>query len=194
MKRHREAFSILVCLALIVPGPVLVAAAEESAGAGAAGTARLLGDVTDPNGKPAPGCTVLAYHLSSAQTFSSSPTDSGGHFELTGLPYGYFDVAVKSPDGLFVASEVVNVPPGGKVGVTMALVPGDAGSTEPRAFAGLDERAVGVAEMGKKKTGGQFLKSPTGLAILGGVGGAALLALALSGGDDDEVPASPTNP
>ena len=48
--------------------------------------------------------------------------------------------------------------------------------------------------MGEKKSGGQFLKSPTGLAILGGVGGAALLALALGGGDDDEVPASPTNP
>ena len=190
MKRYRDAVCILVCLVLIA-GP-LVAAAEESAPA--PGTARLLGEVTDPSGKPAPGCTVLAYHLSSAQTFSSAPTDSRGNFELTGLPYGYFDVAVKSSDGLFVGSEVVNVPPGGKVAVTMSLVPASAGSAEPRDFAGVDERAIGVAQMGKRKTGGQFLKSPTGLAILGGVGGAALLALALSGGGDDEVPASPSNP
>ena len=190
MKRYRNPLCFLICLVLVVPGPAAVAAEEPT---GTAGTARLLGGVTDASGKAAPGCTVMAYHLSSAQTFSSAPTDARGHFELTGLPYGYFDVAVKSPDGLFVASEVVNVPPGGKVSVTMTLVPGTAGSAEPRGFAGLDERAVGVAEIGKRQSGGAFLKSPTGLAILGGVGGAALLALALSGGDDEE-PASPSNP
>jgi carboxypeptidase family protein len=191
MKRYRRAFCTVICLLLIVRAPFALAA-EESADD--AGTARLLGDVTDASGKPAPGCTVLAYHLSSAQTFTSAATDSGGKFELTGLPYGYFDVAVKSPDGLFVANEVVNVPPGGKVSLTMSLVPATAGAPEPRGFAGLDERAVGVAQLGKRKTGGQFLKSPTGLAILGGIGGAALLALALGGGSDDEVPASPSNP
>jgi len=190
MKRYRVALAALISMVLVAQIP-LAAAAEESATT--AGSARILGRVLDSSGKAVAGSTVLAYHLSSAQTFSSPETDSHGEFELTDLPYGYFDIAVKSPSGLFVASEVVNVPPAGKVSVTMTLVPGGATGSEPRGFAGLDEPAVGVAEMGTRKTGGQFLKSPAGLAILGGVGGALLLALALGGGDD-EAPASPSNP
>lgn len=191
MSRYRAALAALAALALLAQAP-LTAWAQEPAPE--PGKARLLGRVLDTDGKPVRGASIVAYHLSSAQTFSSAETDSQGEFEMTGLPYGYFDVAVKSPSGLFVTDEVVNLPPAGKVAMTLTLVPGGTGATEPRGFAGLDETAVGIAQVGSRKTGGQFLKSPTGLAVLGGIGGALLLGLALSGGDDDEIPVSPTNP
>ena len=40
------------------------------------------------------GATVIAYHLSTARVFKSEPTDSKGHYEMSELPLGYFDLAV----------------------------------------------------------------------------------------------------
>jgi len=178
---------LIVALTMAVPGATR---AEEPAPP--AGKAVIVGRVLSVDDKPVRGAKVLVYHLSSAQTFSAESGD-GGRFEIPGLPYGYFDVAVQGPDGLFVADRVLNVPPAGKASLTVTLVPGGTGTGEPRGFVGLDETAVGIAEVGTSKTTGQFLRSKTGIAILAGVGAVALLALALSG-SDDEVPASPINP
>ena len=155
------------------------------------GRSQLTGRVVRADGTAMGGATVVAYHLASERVFESAPTDAKGRYSLTGLPYGYFDVAVRTGDGLFVADVVVNVPPSGKSVVALQLGLGRAGQTEPRPFPGTDETPVGVASIARKAGGGQFWRSPKGIGILAGVGGAALLAIA--SGDDDSV-ASPSNP
>ena len=189
MSRCRFVPSVFLVVALCAHGPVAVVAQEPPS---ATGEARILGRIASSDGKPVRGATVLAYHLSSARTFSAE-SDERGRFEITGLPYGYFDVAVQAPEGLFVADQVLNVPPKGKAALNMTLVPGGVGGPEPRGFVGLDQPAAGIAEVDTKQSTGQFFRSKTGIAVLAGVGGAVLLALALSGGDD-EVPVSPVNP
>ena len=195
MSRCRIVVSALLAVALAAQLPIATAAQEPPASPdpAATGEARITGRIMSAVGEVVRGAKVMAFHLSSAQTFSSAETDHHGRFEITGLPYGYFDIAVVAPDGLFVANEVVNVPPSGKISLVMTLVPGGVAGAEPRAFVGLDQTPSGIAEVGTRKTGGQFWGSAKGLAILGGIGGVTLLALALSGGDD-ETPVSPTNP
>jgi hypothetical protein len=157
------------------------------------GEGRILGEVIGPDGSKLAGATIIAYHLSTEEVFRSLPTDGKGHFELAELPYGYFDVAVQTDDGLFVADQVVNVPPSGKATMNMTLVAGTTSDTPPRGFAGLDTPATGVARVDAKQHGGSFWKSSKGIAVLGGVGAAVLLAIALSG-NDDEQPVSPITP
>ena len=196
MIRVRTSVALLLAVALGAQLPFATAAQEPPAApqAPAKGEARILGRVMDADKTPVRGAKVLAFHLSYAQTFSSSETDDNGRFEIVDLPYGYFDIAVSSPDGLFVANEVVNVPPSGKVALSMTLVPSGTGAAQPRGFSGLDQTPSGIAQVDSGKAGG-FWGSAKGLAILGGIGGVTLLALALSGGgNNNETPVSPVNP
>lgn len=190
-----RAVASLVALALIVnTASPLIAQTEPAPEPATSGEGRIVGQVSLPDGSAATGATIIAYHLSTETVFRAEIADAKGRFELAELPYGYFDLAVQTDDGLFVSDEVVNVPPSGKTSVNMTLSPGLTSDTPPRGFAGLDQTATGVAQVDSKASGGAFWKSAKGIAILGGVGGAILLAIALSGGDDDEQPASPTTP
>ena len=60
-------------------------------------------------------------------------------------------------------------------------------------FPGSDLEPVGVAVVSEKATGREFWRGPKGIAILAGLGGAALLAFA-AGGGNDEPTASPSSP
>jgi hypothetical protein len=159
---------------------------------------RIMGKLlaADGNG-PLAGATVHAYHLSSETVYSSPPSTSAGDFEILGLPYGYFDMAIETPQGLFVGNQVVNVPPGGKVSLVFTAVPFAASDADAagREFPGSDQTSIGIAQLRERLAGRAFWRSPKGVAILASTAGVALLAIA-SGGDDDNdggVP-SPSTP
>jgi hypothetical protein len=151
------------------------------------GSSSIIGKVTkgDPK-KPVVNATVVMYHLSTAQIFRSAATMSTGKFEITGLPHGYYDVAIETPEGLFVANQVVNVPPDGKAVANLQLVPSTLAEQGPREFPGSDLASAGIAQMYKKS-------KKKGTAILSGVGGAAVLGLAAGGGSSGKS-SSPSNP
>ena len=187
---------MFVALALIC---VLAPAAWAQPGtADAPGTSKLSGKVLAADGKTAAtGVRVIAYHLSTEQVFMSSTTGRGGDYSIADLPYGYFDLAVETADGLYVGNQVINLPPAGKAGVIFTLSSFTSGDPTGRAFAGSEQDSVGMAQMREKLKGREFWRSPKGIAILAGSGGAALLAPAgggsgSSGGDDGS--ASPFEP
>jgi carboxypeptidase family protein len=152
---------------------------------------KLSGHVANSAGVATTGATVLAYHLSSEQLFRSTPTDAKGQFTFDAVPYGYFDLAVLSSEGLYVADTVVNVPPAGKTSVSLALTPGAPAETL-RTFPGTEQQPVGIAAV-NRKSGKGFWSSAGGIAIIAG-GGAVALALLAGGGNGSESPASPSAP
>jgi len=155
------------------------------------GNSEFVGKIQSADGKAVEGARVLVYHLSTEALFTSEPTGRGGDFKLSELPYGYFDVAVETPEGIYVADQVVNLPPSGKATASLSLTQfEDAGARPPREFSGSEIQSVGWARVKEKLRGKAFWKSTAGIAILAGAGGVALLALASSGGGDDS-PASP---
>jgi hypothetical protein len=160
------------------------------------GNSRLFGKIIGTDGKPLPGARVLAYHLSSEDVFTSEPTDSGGQYEIDQLPYGYYDLAVETADGLYVANQVVNVAPSGKASISLELKTlvqaSAAGEAQARLFPGAEQDPSGVAAVSEKLTGREFWKSAKGVAIIAG-GGAALLLL-IASSDSDTTSSSPSNP
>ena len=78
---RRTAIAATVFLACVTGFPALMA--EDS---GMQGNSRILGKITQPDGKTAvPDATVIAYHLSSKQFFSSAPSDAKGGYMIPDL-------------------------------------------------------------------------------------------------------------
>ncbi len=108
---------LFVCLLLLAIGlqPALAQNApadDDPPDDTAAGTGLIKGKVFMTDAKnPVEGAIVHAYHLGSQQVFSSGPTDDKGRYEMGGLPFGYADLFVETPDGVFVANQVESVPP-----------------------------------------------------------------------------------
>ena len=136
---------------------------------------------TGPKKTPVPGATVLVYHLATATIHRSAPTDEKGHYEVSGLEHGYYDLAVESPDGLYVGNQVVNLPPGGKVVSNFNLQVSETAESSPRDFPGSDQPATGIASFLEKS----FWKKPKGIAIWVS-GSAVAAALLLSGGSSGD--------
>jgi hypothetical protein len=134
------------------------------------------------------GATVYAYHLSSEEVFTSTVTNAKGQYEILDLPYGYFDIAVETDEGLFLANQVINVSPSGKTVLTLGLAKySTTDAADARTFPGSDAEPVGVARVEEKARGAAFWKSPAGIGIIAG-GGALLLLLIASGGSSDDTP------
>jgi hypothetical protein len=176
---------LAVILAAVQFAPVLAAADQTGS--------NLSGRILSQTGEPVVGARVLAYHLSSEEVFDSEATDAKGGYEISGLPYGYFDVAVETPQGLYVADQVVNVPPSGKVALSLNLFPyTEARADDGRSFPGTEQQPLGEARVQDKVKGGEFWKSPKGIGTIAGAGAVALLLIA--GGGDDGGSASPSAP
>jgi hypothetical protein len=162
------------------------------------GNSTLSGKITGSDGKPLPGARVLAYHLSSEDIFSSEPTDSKGEYLIAGLPYGYFDLAVETGDGLFVANQVFNVAPGSKTAISMSLrtlaQAEGTGEAQARVFPGASQEPSGVAAVSEKLTGREFWRSPKGVAIIAGGGALVLLAIASGGSSSSSSPEPEPSP
>ncbi len=160
---------------------------------------RIEGKVLRSNGNtPMAGAIVSAFHLDTGKVYTSKPSDPSGEFEVEGLPYGYVDLSVETPEGVFVGNVVVNVPPGGSVGLRFSLTPyserpGELPDDRSRDAAAAPGKAVaGVAEIRTRPRGREFWKSPAGIAVIGGSGGAVLLGIAAGGGGKQA--ASPSSP
>jgi hypothetical protein len=149
------------------------------------GTASIVGKVIAADGKSAAQqVRVLAHHLSSERTFISEPTNRKGEFQVKGLPFGYYDLAVETPEGLFVANRVLNVAPASKSEAIFTLKPYlGAAVREARKYPGQDQVSRGEARFTEKLHGRAFWRSPRGVAVLAGAGSVALLAVT-SGSDD----------
>ena len=137
--------------------------------------------------RPIEGATVLAYHLATGTTYRSTPSTRSGKFELTGLEHGYYDIAIETADGLFVANQVVNVPPGGEAVARLELIPSAEAAESPREFPGAAEGTAGVAQMVDKP----FAKRPVGIVLISFATVGA--ALAIGGGSSGGNP-SPSMP
>ncbi len=194
IEQARKRRLAVICLAgLLLAGPVLAGKKKEPPPGD--GLSRIEGKVRTADSKAATGATVHAYHLSTGRLYSSSATGSGGSYRIEGLPFGYFELAVETADGLFVGNQVVNVGPASRAIVLMTLAPYAAqpqswwSSNERRPFSGSEAETSGLAEVQRRLSRREFLRSTKGVVVLSTVGAAALLVIAAS--DDSETFASP---
>ncbi len=183
---HR--FAVLGLIALI--SGIFPAMAQNGSGGteSAAGRGKIEAriQIRGQGGSPA-GTVLTAYHIDSKQVFRSEPALNKGTVAIENIPYGYFDLAVELDGKLYVASQVVVVPPSGKVVVNLTLEPyADDGTGAIRGFQGSDAPVEGVARLSRKASGKEFWRGPKGIAIITGVSGAALLAIA-SGSDPPSI-------
>lgn len=149
------------------------------------------GKVFGTDGQPAVGIEILTYHLATAELFTGT-TDAKGAFTLAALPYGYFDLAARSAEGLYVADQVANVSPTGKNVVKLRLQAFSPSiQADRRAFPGADEIPIGVAVVINQGKIESFWRGPRGVSLLGGGGVLALLAF---GGGSSEPVSSPFVP
>jgi len=147
------------------------------------GTAKIVGKIIDSHGKKVPNARLLAYHLSSERLYTSEPGDG---FRLTGLPFGYYDLAIETPDGIYPTDRVLNLAPSGSVVLILTLSPYRPGEElRKREYPGSEIEPVGWAELRKKLKGREYWRSPKGVAILSIIGGGALLALAVGSSSED---------
>ncbi len=147
---------------------------------------RLAGRVFEGDGEtPARGVVVRVHPLEAGPLRASSATDDKGRFEIEGLAHGYVDLTVERDGSVFAGSEIVSLPPKGKVTVDLTLTRLDERSAAwwatrgPLQLPGGRGEAAGLAEVRPEIGGRDFWKSKKGIAILAAVGGAALLAIAV---------------
>ena len=183
----KQAVSVAAAVFLLL-APVSPVAAPSPEKTPAPTGGRISGKVFAADGKTAVASAVVkAVPLQGGDTVASSPTGAKGEFALDGLAFGYYDLIVEAPSGTFIANQVVNVPPSGKLVVQFSLTPYAEKSPswwagrEPRALPG-GGSATGSAELRQSKRGTEFWKTPGGIAVIAGVGGVALLAIASGGG------------
>ena len=150
------------------------------------------GRAFDTDGQPGTEIEILIYHLATAELFTAK-SDGKGVFTLVDMPSGYYDMAARSADGLYVADQVAQVSVSGKNFVEIRLQTLSATErADLRAFAGANEAPMGLALLTDQRMAGpSFWTSPKGISTLAG-GGVAVLVL-LSGGGSDP-PASPFGP
>lgn len=157
----------------------------------AAPNSEIRGKVLGTDGRPAAGVEILAYHLATEEVFTTT-TDGKGRFTLADLPYGYFDLAIRSSDGLYVSDQVANVSPTGQNVIAFRLQTFHSSTrADQRAFPGADGIPVGLASViDQRMVGDSFWRSAKGISIA--AGSAAVILLALAGGSGSTP--SPTLP
>jgi hypothetical protein len=167
---------------LLLPTIAQQAALAQYTQPGIRGTAKLSGKLVDTEGRKLRGARVLAYHLSSAALYTSETTGGDGKYRITDMVHGYYDVAVETPDGeIYLADRVVNMPPSGSLAAILTLAPFEpATAALARKHPGSERDPSGTAELTRKPKGREFWRSPKGVAIIGTLGGVALIAIAVS--------------
>lgn len=184
-QRLRPALAALLA-AVLAGGGAVVPAAEAKEKTPEPQGARLSGRVFESDGAtPARGAVVRVHPLEASTVTASPPTDDKGRFEVEGLAHGYVDLTIEQDGAVFAGSEVVSLPPEGKVAVDLTLTRLDERSAAwwatrgPLQLPGGQGQAAGIAEVRPEVGGRDFWKSKKGIAILAAVGGAALLAIAV---------------
>ena len=174
--RARILLRVLLLLVLAPRvSPLSIAGAKESKPGGG----RIFGKVVKADGQRSARAVVHAIHLESGKVFQSEPAAADGGYDLRGLPYGYYELAIDADGSLHAVLQPVNLPPERKRNLDFVL--SEAPSPQERAAAGLpipglDRRATGTAEvLGLDRV--PFVKSKAGIAAL--VGGSVLLLVLL---------------
>ncbi len=152
-RQMRNMFRRTVILAVVL-GLCFTSTTLTAMAAGPAGNVEIRGVVFSGERQTiVAGARVYAVHLDTKQVFQSSPSNDKGEYDLTGLPYGYYDLAVETSDGLFLANRVINAPAGERVEMSMILGPPQPEDTEwwsaepDRRIPGLDRVPDGVARI-----------------------------------------------
>ena len=191
---HRA--SAVMLAAVMMVGPALAASTD------AAETAEIRGMVLSGDGLTAVmGVVVKVAHMSSRQVYSSAATAADGSYVLSGLPTGWYDLAVETADATFVSDSLVRTTAGKQTKVSVALkaAEGDEGEegqgqdegeesdpAEGDEGQGADDTESEEPPQKQKKPKGKgFFKSPGGAAVLI-VGGSAALAAAAKNATNDE--------
>lgn len=186
----RNVCSWIAILAVVAPA----SAAEPQSPAKPTG-ARIEGSVRSRSGdasSPARGGRVLAYEVAAATLRATQAIADDGSFRIEGLPHGWYELAVEFDGALYVGNRALDLDPGSVRPVKIELLPPPTG-TSPRRFPGSPQEPTGLAVLEKQTTTKEFWFGGKGIAILGGVGAAALIGAAIAS-DDDEPLASPSNP
>lgn len=156
MSNHRTGQTLIratLALALaiaVAPGGSWTCLAEAASNGNVAFSGRVIDGRT---GEAVAGARVYALHLDSKQVFTAAPAGNRGEYELSGLPYGYYDLVVEAPSGLHLGNRVVNAPAGERVDISLSLEdpqPEDMEwwSADPnRRIAGLERAPDGVARI-----------------------------------------------
>ncbi len=178
-----------LALILVIVGLVLGPQTTWTLAAGTAGNVVIRGKVgSAETGEPIAGARVYAVHLDTKQVFTSALTNAKGEYQITGLPFGYYDIAVETTDGLYLANRVINAPAGEKVDMSLMLGPPQPEDTEwwsaepDRRIPGLDRVPSGVARIVEGRVPlakAKALAEATGAA--GGAGAASAGAAAAGG-------------
>jgi carboxypeptidase family protein len=80
---------------------------------------------------PRSGVVVKVANLATSQVFDSSQTDKSGHYALSTLPSGQYQVAVQAGEGLYVNPDRIPVIQGRKTLFSMALNPAKVADDPP---------------------------------------------------------------
>ena len=89
---------------------------------GSSSVSRLDGRIYAEDGEsPLADAEVVAYNLSTEMLYRSTPTDDSGRYRVADLPPGYYDIAIQTEEGLFVADRPVRVPEQGAASVSLAV-------------------------------------------------------------------------
>lgn len=178
----RRVLAVLLTMALVLPTATVLAAEE--------GLAQIRGVLLDQQGLPAVGHQV-GLKSGAGDLMLSPPTGQDGHFVLTNLPPGQYELVAFDPDGAQfpVVSDPVTLEPGQIERIEVRI----AGPAQPPGRTPSPEPAPAPA--GSGGLSGWF----SGLSTLGKVGvvvaGAGAIALGVSAfDDDDDEPASPHSP
>lgn len=136
------------------------------------------GDILAVGGKgPAGTVRVTAIHLESARSFDAI-SDSSGHFRISDIPHGYYELAFAVWDKLHVGTVPVVVGPNARLKINVTLLDRSPYSEtgEPVMIPVIDKPANALAEVhGKYEK--PWYKTKTGVATIIGASIAGLLIL-----------------
>lgn len=175
----RTALALVLALGLAV-GPLAHAAdeAKPAKDQPKAGASTIEGDILAIGGKePAGAVLVTGVHLESSKSFVAA-SDSSGHFRLTGIPHGYYELAFASGDKLHVGSVPVVVGPSARLKINVTLLDASPYSEtgEPVMVPVLGQPANAIAEV-RGSYEKPWYKTKTGVATIIGASVAGLLIL-----------------
>ena len=188
-----KGMALLVAVLMLATPPAVVAAEEPKAEEKAvvppvnaqppkatekAGGSTIEGEILAVGGKgPAATVRVTAIHLESAKSFDAI-SDSSGHFRISDIPHGYYELAFAVWDKLHVGTVPVVVGPGARLKINVTLLDKSpySESGQPVMIPVIDKPANALAEVhGKYEK--PWYKTKTGVVTIIGASVAGLLIL-----------------
>jgi len=168
--------AFLIALALGLAAGCAARAPKEQRPPAVKGGSTIEGDILAVGGKePAAASLVTAIHLETSKSYVSA-TSASGHFQLSGVPHGYYELAIASGDKLHVGAVPLVVGPDARIKIDVTLL-----ETAPVSDTG---DPVIIPILGQPATGGAkiagldhkpFFKTPAGKATA--IAGSVLLLL-----------------